>query len=116
MCIRDRYVPGRIAVWRVPGFEPVWSTPNPVSVGSTVGWSADGSIVTVTHEGAGAVLLDGRTGEELARIVEGPSGAGLSQVNVLPTLRYRLARGAHSWAVFPIPAVSYTHLTLPTSD
>jgi WD40 repeat protein len=98
------YVPGRIAVWRVPGFEPVWSTPNPVSVGSTVGWSADGVIVTVTHEGAGAVLLDGRTGEELARIVEGPSGAGLSQVNVLPTLRYRLARGAHSWAVFPIPA------------
>jgi WD40 repeat protein len=98
------YVPGRIAVWRVPGFEAVWSTPNPVSVGSTVGWSVDGSIVTVTHEGAGAVLLDGRTGEELARIVEGPSGAGLSQVNVLPTLRYRLARGAHSWAVFPIPA------------
>jgi WD40 repeat protein/tRNA A-37 threonylcarbamoyl transferase component Bud32 len=97
------YVPGRIAVWRVPGFEPVWSTTNPVSVGSTVGWSADGSIVTVTHEGAGAVLLDGRTGEELARIVEGPSGAGLSQVNVLPTLRYRLARGARAWAVFPIP-------------
>ncbi|HUM12655.1 MAG TPA: WD40 repeat domain-containing serine/threonine-protein kinase [Myxococcaceae bacterium] len=98
------YVPGRIAVWRLPGFEPVWSTPNPVSVGSTVGWSADGSIVTVSHEGAGAVLLDGRTGAELARIVEGPSGAGLSQVNVFPTLRYRLTRGAHAWAVFPIPA------------
>jgi serine/threonine protein kinase/WD40 repeat protein len=98
------YVPGRIAVWKLPGFEPVWSAPNPTSIGSRVGWSADGSVVTVSHEGAGAVLLDGRTGEELARIVEGPSGAGLSQVNVLPSLWYRLARGAHSWAVFPIPA------------
>ena len=102
------YLPGQIAVWNLPGFEPVWSAPNPISIGSTVGWSADGSVVTVSHEGAGAVLLDGRTGEELARIVEGPSGAGLSQVNVLPSLKYRLARGAHSWAVFPIPAPDTT--------
>lgn len=97
------HVPGRIAVFSIPGLEPIWTAPNPTSIGSVVAWSADGSIVTVSHEGAGAVLLDGRTGEELARIVEGPAGEGLSQVNVLPSLRYRLARGAHAWAVFPIP-------------
>jgi hypothetical protein len=38
---------------------------------------ADGSIVTVAYEGAGALLLDARTGEALARIVEGRAGAGL---------------------------------------
>jgi hypothetical protein len=60
-------------------------------------------MVTVAYEGAGALLLDAHTGEALARIVEGRAGAGASQVNVLPSLRYRLARRAHSWSLFPFP-------------
>jgi serine/threonine protein kinase/WD40 repeat protein len=96
-------LPASFAVWKLPGLERVWAVPNPSSVPAAVGWSADGSIVTVAYEGAGALLLDGRTGEALARIVEGRAGAGASQVNVLPSLRYRLARGGHSWSLFPLP-------------
>ncbi|HET6984088.1 MAG TPA: WD40 repeat domain-containing protein, partial [Myxococcaceae bacterium] len=96
-------LPASFAVWKLPGLERVWAVPNPSSVPAFVGWSTDGSIVTVAYEGAGALLLDARTGEALARIVEGRSGAGASQVNVLPSLRYRLARAAHSWSLFPLP-------------
>jgi len=96
-------LPASFAVWKLPGLERVWAVPNPSSVPAAVGWSADGSIVTVAYEGAGALLLDGRTGEALARIVEGRAGAGASQVNVLPSLRYRLARTGHSWSLFPLP-------------
>jgi hypothetical protein len=96
-------LPGSFAVWTLPGLERVWAVPNPSSVPTAVGWSTDGSIVTVAYEGAGALLLDARTGEALARIVEGRAGAGASQVNVLPSLRYRLARGGHSWSLFPLP-------------
>ena len=48
----------------------------------------------------GTLLLDARTGEALARIVEGRAGAGASQVNLLPSLRHRLTRGARSWALY----------------
>ena len=96
-------LPSSFAVWKLPGLERVWAVPNPSSVPAAVGWSADGSVVTVAYEGAGALLLDARTGEPLARIVEGRAGAGASQVNVLPSLRYRLARGAHSWSLFRLP-------------
>ena len=96
-------LPSSFAVWRLPGLERVWAVPNPSSVPTAVGWSADGSIVTVAYEGAGALLLDARTGEALAHIVEGRAGAGASQVNVLPSLRYRLARTGHSWSLFPLP-------------
>jgi serine/threonine protein kinase/WD40 repeat protein len=96
-------LPASFGLWTLPGLERVWAVPNPSSVPTAVGWSADGSIVTVAYEGAGALLLDARTGEALARIVEGRAGAGASQVNVLPSLRYRLARGGHSWSLFPLP-------------
>jgi WD40 repeat protein len=101
-------LPSSFAVWKLPGLERVWAVPNPSSVPTAVGWSADGSIVTVAYEGAGALLLDARTGEPLARIVEGHAGAGASQVNVLPSLRYRLARTGHSWSLFPLPAPDRT--------
>ncbi|HET6981870.1 MAG TPA: hypothetical protein VFI53_06995, partial [Myxococcaceae bacterium] len=101
-------LPSSFVVWRLPGLERVWTVPNPSSVPAAVGWSADGSIVTVAYEGAGALLLDGRTGEALARIVEGRAGAGASQVNVLPSLRYRLARTGNSWSLFPLPAPERT--------
>jgi WD40 repeat protein len=101
-------LPASFAVWRLPGLERVWAVPNPSSVPAAVGWSADGSIVTVAYEGAGALLLDGRTGEALARIVEGRAGAGASQVNVLPSLKYRLSRGANSWALTRLPGPETT--------
>jgi WD40 repeat protein len=97
-------LPSSFAVWKLPALERVWAVPNPSSVPTAAEWSADGSIVTVAYEGAGALLLDARTGEALARIVEGRAGAGASQVNVLPSLRYRLARTGNSWSLFPLPA------------
>jgi serine/threonine protein kinase/WD40 repeat protein len=96
-------LPGSFAVWRLPGLERVWAVPNPSSVEAAVDWSADSSVITVAYEGAGALLLDARTGKALARIVEGRAGAGASQVNVLPGLRHRLSRGARSWALTPMP-------------
>ena len=96
-------LPASFAVWKLPRLERLWAVPNPSSVPTAVGWSADGTIVTVTYEGAGALLLDARTGEALARIVEGRAGAEAAQVNVLPSLRYRLARTGHSWSLFPVP-------------
>jgi WD40 repeat protein len=96
-------LPASFAVWKLPRLERLWAVPNPSSVPAFVGWSTDGSIVTVAYEGAGALLLDAHTGEALARIVEGRAGAGASQVNVLPSLRYRLARSGHSWSLFPLP-------------
>jgi serine/threonine protein kinase/WD40 repeat protein len=101
-------LPASFGVWKLPGLERVWAVPNPSSVPAAVGWSADGSIVTVAYEGAGALLLDGRTGEALARVVEGRAGAGASQVNVLPSLRYRLARTGHSWSLFSLPGPDST--------
>ena len=95
--------PGRIGVWRLPGLEPVWTISNPSSVRRSVDWSADGSIIIVTYEGAGAALLDARTGEELARIFEGRSGSATPEVNVHPGLRFRMSRGDRSWALFPLP-------------
>jgi hypothetical protein len=95
--------PGGISVFTLPGLEPVWTAPNPTSVAVGLGWSADSSIVTVANEGVNTLLLDARTGETLARIVEGRAGAGASQVNVLPSLKYRLSRGARSWALTPLP-------------
>jgi WD40 repeat protein len=100
--------PGSVSVWRLPGLERVWDVPNPSSLPAAVAWSADGSIVTLAYEGAGALLLDGRTGESLARIVEGRAGAGASQVNVLPSLKYRLSRTGSSWAVTPLPGPETT--------
>ena len=96
-------LPGNFALWRVPALERVWDVPDPSSVAAAVGWSEDGSIVTVAYEGAGALLLDARTGESLARIVEGRAGAGAAQVNILPSLKYRLSRDGNSWAVTPMP-------------
>ena len=96
-------VSGSFSVWRLPGLEKVWVVPNQSSLTAAVGWSADGSIVTVAYEGAGALLLDARNGESLARIVEGRAGAGASQVNVLPSLKYRLSRSGNSWAVASMP-------------
>jgi serine/threonine protein kinase/WD40 repeat protein len=96
--------PGLLGVWRVPGLEPIWTAANPSSVGADLNWSEDGSIVIVTYKGAGAALLDGRTGESLARIREGSSGATASQVDVLPSVRYRIVRSARSWRLSPLPA------------
>jgi serine/threonine protein kinase/WD40 repeat protein len=96
-------LPGNFALWRVPALERVWDVPDPSSVAAAVGWSEDGSIVTVAYEGAGALLLDARTGESLARIVEGRAGAGAAQVNILPSLKYRLSRDGNSWAITPMP-------------
>jgi serine/threonine protein kinase/WD40 repeat protein len=101
-------LPGSFALWSVPALERVWDVPNPSSVPAAVGLSADGSIVTVAYEGAGAFLLDARTGESLARIIEGRAGAGASQVNVLPSLKYRLSRGGNSWALTPMPGPETT--------
>jgi serine/threonine protein kinase/WD40 repeat protein len=95
--------PGRIGVLRLPGLEPIWTIPNPSSVRKSVDWSADGSIIIVTYEGAGAALLDSRTGEELARIFEGRSGSAAPEVNVHPGLRFRMSRADRSWALFPLP-------------
>ncbi|HUM12657.1 MAG TPA: WD40 repeat domain-containing serine/threonine protein kinase [Myxococcaceae bacterium] len=95
--------PGRIGVWRLPGLEPVWTTPDPSSVRKSVDWSADGSIIIVTYEGAGAALLDARTGEELARIFEGRSGSTAPEVNVHPGLRFRMSRADRNWSLFPLP-------------
>ncbi|HTS79435.1 MAG TPA: WD40 repeat domain-containing serine/threonine protein kinase [Myxococcaceae bacterium] len=101
-------LPASFSVWKLPHLERVWTVPNPSSVPALLGWSADGSIVTVAYEGAGALLLDGRTGKALARIVEGRAGAGASQVNVLPSLRHRLSRGGRSWALTPMPGPDTT--------
>jgi len=95
--------PGRIGVWRLPGLEPVWTISNPSSVRTSVDWSADGSIIIVTYESAGAALLDARTGEELARIFEGRSGFAAPEVNVHPGLRFRMSRADRRWALFPLP-------------
>ncbi|HUM11415.1 MAG TPA: hypothetical protein VLT82_10740, partial [Myxococcaceae bacterium] len=95
--------PGAVGVWTVPDLQRVWIAPNPSSVGVSLSWSADGAMVNVALEGSGAMLLDARTGETVARIVESRSGGGASQVNVLPTLRYRLTRDANSWALAPLP-------------
>jgi serine/threonine protein kinase/WD40 repeat protein len=94
--------PGRIGVWTLPGLEPIWTIPNPSSVRKSVDWSADGSIIIVTYEGAGASLFDARTGEELARIFEGRSGSTAPEANVHPGLRFRIARGERSWSLFPL--------------
>lgn len=96
-------LPGSFGVWRLPDLERIWSVPSVSSVDAAVGWSADGSVVTVAHEGAGALLLDAATGQSVAHIVEGASSAAASQVNVLPSLRYRLSRGLHSWAITGMP-------------
>jgi len=101
-------LPGRFGLWKVPGLEPVWTIPNPSSVRATVGWSADGAIVTVAYQGAGALLLDARTGELLARLVGGRAGVGASQVNVLPSLRSRISRGPRFWALIPLPGPDTT--------
>ena len=94
---------GILGVWRVPGLEPVWTAPNPSSGGATVAWSNDGSILSVAREGAGALLLDGQTGAPLARITEARSGGAAAQINVLPSLKYRLARAARSWTLTRLP-------------
>jgi hypothetical protein len=83
--------------------ERVWAVPNPSSVRAAIGWSVDGSIVTIAYQGAGALLLDARTGESLARVVAGRSGVGASQVDVLPGLRFLISRGPRSWALRPLP-------------
>ena len=93
--------PGRIGVRRLPGLEPVWTISNPSSLRTSVDWSANGSIIIVTYEGAGALLLDARTGEKVARIFEGHAG---SEVNVHPGLHFYLSRGERSWALLPLPA------------
>ena len=94
--------PGEFGLWKVPGMERVWTFPYPSSIPAAVGWSADGSTVTVAYEGAGAFLLDGRTGVKLARIVAYRTGTGAS-VNVLPSLRFRISRGPRSWVLRPLP-------------
>jgi len=96
-------LPGRIDAWRLAGLEPMWTIPDASSVRKSVDWSADGSIIIVTYEGAGAALLDARTGEELARIFEGRLGSGRSEVNVHPGLRFRMSRGERSWSLFALP-------------
>jgi serine/threonine protein kinase/WD40 repeat protein len=96
-------LPAIFGLWKVPGLEPVWTVPNSSSVRATMGWSADGAIVTVAYHGAGALLLDARTGELLARLVGGRAGIGASQVNVLPSLRSRISRGPRSWALIGLP-------------
>jgi WD40 repeat protein len=96
-------LPGSLSLWKVPGMEPVWAVPNPSSVRAAIGWSVDGSIVTIAYQGAGALLLDARTGESLARVVAGRSGVGASQVDVLPGLRFLISRGPRSWALRPLP-------------
>src|SRR5262249_5610088 len=95
--------PGTIGVWSMPGLEPIWTAPNASSVPGAARWSADSSTLIVSYEGAGAALLDARTGESLARITEGRSGAVASQINVLPSLRYRLLRSVRTWAISPLP-------------
>ena len=101
-------LPARFGLWKVPGLEPVWTIPNPSSVRATVGWSADGAIVTVAYHGAGALLLDGGTGELLARLVGGRAGVGASQVNVLPSLQARISRGPRFWALVRLPGPDTT--------
>jgi serine/threonine protein kinase/WD40 repeat protein len=101
-------LPGSFWLWSLPALERIWDVPNPSSVPAAVAWSADGSIVTVAYEGAGALLLDARNGESLARIIEGRAGSGASQVNVLPSLKYRLSRGGNSWALTPMPGPETT--------
>jgi serine/threonine protein kinase/WD40 repeat protein len=96
-------LPGEFGLWKVPGMEPVWTFPYPSSVRAVLGWSVDGSIVTVAYEGAGALLLDARTGEKLARIVASRAGVWAS-VTVLPSLRFRVARGPRSWVLRPLPS------------
>jgi len=96
-------LPGSFLLLSVPELERIWTVPNLSSVPTGLGWSTDGEIITVAYEGAGTLLLEGRTGESLARILEGRAGAGASQVNVLPSLRYRLSRDGSSWAVTPLP-------------
>ena len=101
-------VRGSFVVLTVPALERVWTVPNPSSLPVAIGWSADGSVITVAYEGAGALLLDAQTGESLARVVEGRAGAGAAQVNVLPSLKYRLSRDGNSWAVRPFPGPETT--------
>ncbi|HET6984324.1 MAG TPA: hypothetical protein VFI53_19430, partial [Myxococcaceae bacterium] len=97
-------LPASFTLWKLPELEPVWAVPNPSSVPAAVAWSSDGSTINVAYEGAGALLIDGRTGEALARMVEGRLGAGASQVNILPSLKYRLARAGNSWALTSVPS------------
>ena len=101
-------LPGAVGVFKLPGLEPAGRRriPRPSEWGS--GGAADSSIVTVANEGVNTLLLDARTGEALARIVEGRAGAGASQVNLLPSLRHRLSRGARSWALTPMPGPDTT--------
>ncbi|HET6984496.1 MAG TPA: protein kinase [Myxococcaceae bacterium] len=101
-------LPARFGLWTVPTLQPVWTVPDSSSVRATVGWSKDGSIVTVAYQGAEALLLDSGTGELLARIVASRSGVGASQVNVLPSLQSRISRGARSWALLPLPGPDAT--------
>jgi serine/threonine protein kinase/WD40 repeat protein len=96
-------LPGRIGVWRLPALEPLWIISSPSSVRRSVDWSVDASIIIVTYEGSGALLLDARTGEELGRIFEGRSGSAAPEVNVHPGLRFRMSRGERSWSLFPLP-------------
>ena len=58
----------------------------------------------LAYDGAGAALFDGRTGESLARIRAGSAGATASQINPLPSLKYRVVRAARSWTLSPLPA------------
>jgi serine/threonine protein kinase/WD40 repeat protein len=95
--------PGRIGVWTLRGLDPVWTISHLSSLRTSVDWSANGSIIIVTYEGAGAVLLDARSGEELARIYEGRSGSAAPEVNVHPGLRFRMSRTDRSWQLFPLP-------------
>jgi hypothetical protein len=94
-------LPGTFGLWKVPGMKPVWTFAYPSSVQAAVAWSVDGSIVTVAYQGAGALLLDARTGEKLARIVAYRTGIGAS-VTVLPSLRFRVARGSRTWVLRPL--------------
>ena len=95
--------PGQIGVWRLSDLQPVWKVANPSSVRTSVDWSADGSMLIATYESTGAALLDGRTGQTLARISEGRSGSSAPEVNVEPGLRFRMTRAARGWALFPLP-------------
>jgi hypothetical protein len=98
------------SVYQLPGLEPVWSVPS--AVGGGLEWSADSSVLLAAFEGAGALLMDARTGEALARIIEGQAGAGEPQVNVLPGLRSFVSRGARSWSLRPLPRPE----TLPPAE